>query len=83
MLKIVAYGTGALCLLTSAVKAGTCEVISASGTGLTKAAATTLSTEALATLIAGKSLKAEGDIQTACKPIMVMTECQSTQRACK
>ncbi|MFN0219052.1 MAG: hypothetical protein ACKVP4_09590 [Hyphomicrobium sp.] len=81
-------GYGALAIIvvlaaSSAASAGECQHLSAAGDGLTKDIAVVMSTHGLANIIEGKGLRPQGEMKTACKAGKFMTECTSTQSACK
>lgn len=63
--------------------AGDCQKVAAVGDGLTKDIAVVMSTHGLANIIEAKGLKGSGPVKTTCEPNSVLTQCHSSQTACK
>jgi hypothetical protein len=64
-------------------QAGECIRVAALGDGLTHDLAVLLSTHGLSTIIEHKGLKGHGQVHTTCAPGTFLTECRSSQMACK
>lgn len=60
-----------------------CTYIAAAGNGPTKDIATMMSTHGLDNIIESKGLKGQGPVTTKCEAGTFLTECRSTQKACK
>lgn len=71
------------CLLSTVALAGDCQRLAAAGDGLTKDIAVVMSTHGLQNIIDHKGLKGKGPVKTTCVPGAIMTECRSSQLACK
>ena len=72
------------CAFSATAQAGECVRVGALGDGLTHDLAVIMSTHGLANIIEGKGLKAKGPVSTHCDPPgTFVTECQSSQLACK
>lgn len=72
-----------VCALSTAAHAGECTRLAAVGDGLTKDIAVVMSTHGLQNIIEGKGLKGQGPVKTTCAPGTFVTECHSSQMACK
>ena len=81
----VALSTFALActVSTTSYAADGCMTLAAAGDGLTKDMAVMMSTHGLENIINSKGLKAQGAVKTTCVPGAVLTECRSSQKACK
>ncbi len=76
----------AACFLTTfstAAVAADCKRIGAVGDGLTTGIATLMSENGLKTLIASKGRKGQGAVTTKCEAGTFLTQCRSSQVACK
>jgi hypothetical protein len=84
-LKLGLAATAAMCVLSaSAAQAGgNCIRVGAIGDGLTHDLAVIMSTHGLANIIDSKGRTGHGAVHTTCSPGSVLTECRSTQMACK
>ncbi|HVZ03370.1 hypothetical protein [Hyphomicrobium sp.] len=82
-LKLGLAAAAALCAISATAEAGSCMRVGAIGDGLTHDLAVIMSTHGLANIIEAKGLKARGPIHTTCSPASFLTECRSSQRACK
>jgi hypothetical protein len=85
-LKLGLVATAALiCAFSvSAQAGGSCVRIGALGDGLTHDLAVIMSTHGLANIIEGKGLTPKGPVRTHCDaPGTFVTECHSSQMACK
>ena len=71
------------CTLATGAFAGECIRVAAAGDGPTKTIATIMSTHGLQNIIDGKGLKGSGPVTTTCKDGSFLTECHSSQTACK
>ncbi len=85
MRQCVFAGVAALlaCAASTPSQAGHCARISAAGDGLTHGIAVIMSTHGLQNIIEGRGMKGKGRVKTTCKPGTFMTECFSSQMACK
>jgi len=73
-----------LCLTAlSTPAAADCTRIGAVGDGLTKGIASLMSENGLKTLIASKGRKPQGPVTTKCEDGTFLTQCKSSQLACK
>jgi hypothetical protein len=80
----IAFVTLAALTLSTAAHAGKCAMSTASGVGITKEIATSMSNKALADMIAKNGEKGKGKVSTTCDGTMVVsTTCKSSQRSCK
>ena len=86
-MRIRKFGTVAaalmVCALTSAAQAGECKRIAAAGDGPNKDIAIIMSTHGLQNIIDGRGMKGSGPVKTTCKDGTILTECFSSQTACK
>ena len=83
-LSVAAFAAGmAFAAAAPSHAAGSCVGLSAAGNGLTKDIATIMSTHGLQNIIDSKGLKGQGQMKTACKDGGFLTECRSSQTACK
>jgi hypothetical protein len=82
-LKLVLAAAAVLCAAPVTAEAGSCMRVGAIGDGLTHDLAVIMSTHGLANIIDHKGLKAKGPIHTTCAPTTFLTECRSSQTACK
>lgn len=83
-LKLGLAATAAMCVISaSAAQAGNCVRVGAIGDGLTHDLAVLMSTHGLANIIESKGRTGHGRVHTTCSPASVLTECRSTQMACK
>jgi hypothetical protein len=82
-LKLCVIAAAAVCAISATAEAGSCRRVGAIGDGLTHDLAVIMSTHGLANIIEDKGLKGKGPIHTTCSPASVLTECRSTQLACK
>ena len=64
-------------------EAGTCVRLAAAGDGPTKAVAEVMSTHGLQNIIDNKGMKGQGQMKTTCAAGTFLTECHSSQTACK
>ena len=81
---IAATSVALVCALsTGSQAAGSCVGIAALGDGLTKDLAVLMSTHGLQNIIISRGLKPQGQITTTCTDGSVLTECKSSQKACK
>ena len=60
-----------------------CTYVAAAGNGPTKDIATLMSTHGLDNIIESRGLKGQGPVKTTCEAGTFLTECRSTQKACK
>lgn len=60
-----------------------CARIAAVGDGLTKDIAVVMSTHGLQNIIEGRGLKGQGEVKTTCQAGSFLTQCHSSQVACK
>jgi hypothetical protein len=81
--KIGVAAAAIMCALSVTAEAGSCMRVGAIGDGLTHDLAVVMSTHGLANIIENKGLKGKGPIHTACSQGAVLTECRSSQTACK
>lgn len=81
--KIGVAAAAIVCALSVTAEAGNCVRVGAIGDGLTHDLAVIMSTHGLANIIEGKGLKATGPVHTTCSPGSMLTECRSSQMACK
>lgn len=72
-----------MCAASVTAEAGSCVRVGAVGDGLTHDLAVVMSTHGLANIIEAKGLKGKGPVHTTCTPGSVLTECRSSQTACK
>ena len=72
-----------LCVASSAAQAGECTRLGAVGDGLTKGIAEIMSTNGLKNVIESKGMKGQGLVTTTCKDGTFLTQCHSSQMACK
>lgn len=82
-LKLGLTVAAALCALSVTAEAGSCQRVGAIGDGLTHDLAVVMSTHGLANIIDSKGLKGKGPVHTKCSPASFLTECRSSQVACK
>ena len=83
MIRFALVTLAAMTLATGA-QAGHCAMSKASGLGVTKEIATTMSNKALADMIAKNGEKGKGKVTTTCDgSAIVSTTCTSSQRSCK
>jgi hypothetical protein len=71
-----------ICAVSSTAKAD-CIRIGAIGDGLTHDLAVIMSTHGLENIMSFKGRKGQGPVHTTCSAGAVLTECTSTQMACK
>lgn len=81
--KLGLAAAAAITMLSASAQADSCVRVSALGDGLTHDLAVVMSTHGLANIIEHKGLKGSGKVHTTCSPGAILTECRSTQRACK
>lgn len=81
--KIGVAAAAIVCALSATAEAGSCVKVGAIGDGLTHDLAVVMSTHGLANIIEAKGLKGKGPVHTTCAPGSVLTECRSSQLACK
>jgi hypothetical protein len=81
--KIGIAAAAIVCGLSVTAEAGSCVRVGALGDGLTHDLAVVMSTHGLANIIENKGLKPKGPVHTTCSPGTVLTECRSSQMACK
>jgi hypothetical protein len=81
--KIGVAAAALVCAFSMSAEAGSCVRVGAIGDGLTHDLAVVMSTHGLANIIENKGLKAKGPVHTTCEPGAVLTECRSSQLACK
>lgn len=81
--KIGVAAAAIVCALSVTAEAGSCMKVGAIGDGLTHDLAVIMSTHGLANIIEAKGLKGKGPVHTTCAPGAVLTECRSSQLACK
>ena len=74
--------TAVFCALSATAQAD-CITVAAVGDGLTHDLAVIMSTHGLANVIYGQGRKGQGPVHTTCSASSVLTECRSTQTACK
>ena len=79
----VAAAAALACAVSTAALAGDCTRIGAVGDGPTKDIATVMSTHGLQNIIESRGLKGTGPVKTTCEPGTILTECHSSQTACK
>jgi hypothetical protein len=72
-----------VCALSATAEAGDCVRVAALGDGLTHDLAVIMSTHGLANIIENKGRKGQGPVHTTCVPGSFLTECRSSQMACK
>ncbi len=80
------FAVGAACLVTAmstAAIAADCKRVGAVGDGLTKGIATLMSENGLKTVIASKGRTGQGAVTTKCEDGTFLTQCRSSQLACK
>lgn len=82
-LKLGLAAVAALCMISATAEAGSCMRVGAIGDGLTHDLAVLMSTHGLANIIDSKGLKGRGAVHTTCSPGSFLTECRSSQTACK
>ena len=82
-LKLGLAATAVICALSTTAQAGDCVRVGAVGDGLTHDLAVIMSTHGLANIIEDKGRKGQGPVHTTCSPGAVLTECHSSQMACK
>ena len=71
------------CAISATAQAGECVRLAALGDGLTHDIAVIMSTHGLANIIDDKGRKGKGPVHTTCAPGTFVTECTSSQTACK
>ena len=82
--KLVLAATAAfVCALSATAHAGDCIRVAALGDGLTHELGVIMSTHGLANIIEAKGRKGQGAVHTTCVPGSLLTECRSSQMACK
>jgi hypothetical protein len=82
--KFVLVATAAfVCALSATAQAADCIRVAALGDGLTHDIAVIMSTHGLANIIDFKGRKGQGAVHTTCAPGSFLTECRSSQMACK
>ena len=81
--KIGVAAAAIVCALSVTAEAGSCMKVGAIGDGLTHDLAVVMSTHGLANIIEAKGLKGKGPVHTTCAPGSALTECRSSQLACK
>jgi hypothetical protein len=79
----LAAGAAMIFAFSATAQAGDCIRVAALGDGLTHDLAVLMSTHGLANIIEHKGRKGQGKIHTTCTPGAVLTECRSSQMACK
>ncbi len=72
-----------VCAASTSVMAADCKRLGAVGDGLTKAIAVLMSENGLKTVIASKGRKGQGAVTTKCEDGTFLTQCKSSQMACK
>ena len=82
-LRTLAASAALACAVSTAALAGDCTRIAAVGDGPTKDIATVMSTHGLENIIEARGLKATGPVKTTCEAGSFLTECHSSQSACK
>ena len=70
------------CALSTAAQAE-CTRLGAVGDGPSKSIATIMSTHGLENIIEARGLKAQGPVKTTCQDGTILTQCHSSQTACK
>ncbi len=83
LIQSAGFAFAALILATSAQAAGNCQRVGAVGDGPTQTIATIMSTHGLENIIEAKGLKPQGTVKTTCKDGTVLSQCHSSQTACK
>jgi hypothetical protein len=82
-LGLVVSAAQLVCAIPTIAGAGECVRLAAAGDGLTKDIAVVMSTHGLQNIIEAKGLKGQGPVKTSCQPGTFLTECHSSQLACK
>jgi hypothetical protein len=82
-LKLGVAAAAAICAFTVSADAGSCSRIGSIGDGLTHDIAVIMSTHGLANIIEARGMKGKGAVHTTCAPGTFVTECRSSQVACK
>jgi hypothetical protein len=85
-MRTIQFGiaSAALCLVcVNAAGAADCQWVAAAGNGPTQNIATIMSTHGLDNIIEAKGRKGQGPVKTTCVPGTFLTECRSSQKACK
>lgn len=73
----------AMTLALSSAAQAECTRIGAIGDGPTKSIATLMSENGLKNIIDYRGLKAQGPVKTTCEDGTILTQCRSSQTACK
>lgn len=81
--KLCLVAAASIVAVSASAQAGDCVRVSALGDGLTHDLAVVMSTHGLANIIENKGRKGSGKVHTTCAPAAFLTECRSTQLACK
>ncbi len=82
--KLALAAAAVMCGLSATAQAGDCIRVDALGDGLTHDIAVIMSTHGLANIIEGKGRVGKGPVSTHCgAPGTFVTECRSSQLACK
>ena len=71
------------CTLATGAFAGECTRVAAVGDGPTQTIATIMSTHGLQNIIDNRGLKGTGPVKTTCQDGTILTQCHSSQTACK
>jgi hypothetical protein len=81
-LKLGLAATAVICAFSATAQAD-CIRVAAVGDGLTHDIAVIMSTHGLANVVYGQGRVGQGPVHTTCSAGTVLTECRSTQTACK
>jgi hypothetical protein len=79
----IALAAGAATLAVAATAQADCIRVGSVGDGLTHDIAVIMSTHGLANIIEAKGRTGRGPVHTTCQPGSFVTECRSSQTACK
>ncbi len=82
-IRLGVIGVALLAATLSTAAQADCVRIAALGDGLTKDIAVVMSTHGLANIIDSKGRTGKGPVHTTCEPGTFVTECRSSQVACK
>ena len=80
---MTAAAASLVCIGAGTATAANCQWVAAAGNGPTQNIATIMSTHGLDNIIENKGLKGQGPVKTTCAPGTFLTECRSSQKACK
>ena len=80
---VLAATAAFVCALSASAQAADCIRVAALGDGLNHDLAVIMSTHGLANIIEAKGRKGQGPVHTTCEPGSFLTECRSSQMACK